>query len=128
MYFVFVTNDIEAARSFESVLHQSEIKRKLITVANGFELIQFLQNVKKGQAYPDIIVLTPKFLRIGGMDLLELLKTDDLYRLIPVFMLLPENNDIQEAKCNRLGTEFIIAPNNQSEWLNAVDKMCAACS
>jgi DNA-binding response OmpR family regulator len=128
MYFVFVDNDIDAARLFESILHEAGIKKKLITVPNGFDLIQFLQNVKKGRAYPELIVLTPKFLRIGGMDLLELLKTDDLYRLIPVFMLLPENNDEHEALCKRLGTEFMVAPHSRSEWLNAINKMCAACS
>lgn len=128
MYFLFVTNDIEAIRKFESVLHFADSKKILVTLPNGFELIQFLQNVKTGASYPDLIVLTPKFLRIGGMDLLELLKTDDLYRLIPVIMLLPEMNDHHEETCRRLGSDWMPAPSAEHEWLRAVEKMCAACA
>jgi CheY-like chemotaxis protein len=128
MYFIFVSNDIEAARFFEDVLHKADAKKILITVANGYDLIEFLQNVKKGESYPDLIILTPKFLRLSGADLLELLKTDDLYRLIPVVMLLPENNNGDEALCNRLRTECMVAPKNKREWVSVVDKMCAACS
>ena len=128
MYFIFVSNDTEAVRFFEDVLHKADAKKILITLANGYELIEFLQNVKEGESYPDLIVLTPKFLRLSGTDLLELLKTDDLYRLIPVVMLLPENNNDQEALCERLRTECILAPKNKNEWVGAVDKICAACS
>jgi CheY-like chemotaxis protein len=128
MYFIFVSNDIEAAQFFEDELHIADAKKILITIPNGYDLIQFLQNVKKGESYPDLIILTPEFLRLSGMDLLELLKTDDFYRIIPVVMLLTENNNDQEAFCTRLGAEFITAPKNKSEWADAINKMCVACA
>lgn len=128
MYFIFVSNDVEAVTLFENVLSKIDPKRILIAVPNGYDLIQFLQNVKKGESFPDLIILTPAFLRIGGIELLELLKTDDLYRLIPVFMLLPEMNVDQEHYCAQLGTEYLMAPKDQQEWMNAVDKMCASCA
>lgn len=126
MYFIFVSNDIEANRLFESVLHTVDPQKILITVSNGYDLIQFLQNVKFGEAYPELIILTPKFLRLGGLDLLELLKTDDVYRLIPVMMLLPESNIQHENFCDRLSTEFLIVPKNETEWISAINKMTAA--
>ena len=127
MYFIFVSDDLEPVQLLEQVLHQMDAKKTVINVPDGFELIQLLQNVKKGESYPDLIVLTPAFLRLGGMDLLELLKTDDIYCLIPVFMLLPENNGAQETICNRLGTTYMISPKNQVEWTTAATRMCAAC-
>jgi len=128
MYFLFVSNDIEVVRSFEDVLHLADAKKALITVSNGYDLIDYLQNVKRGESYPDLIVLTPDFLRISGTDLLELLKTDDLYRLIPVLMLLPDDNSHHEAVCTRLGSEFIPVPRNKTEWEYAVNRMCSFCS
>ena len=128
MYFIFVSNDTEDAHLFEKELHKADSRKILITISNGYDLIQFLQNVKRGESYPDLIILTPKFLRIGGMDLLELLKTDDLYRLIPVVMLLSDDSNGQEELCNRLGTEFMPAPKNKNEWSGAVNKMCEVCS
>lgn len=128
MYFIFVSNDIEAVGTFEDVLHLVDSKRILITVPNGYDLINYLQNVKRGESYPDLIILTPKYLRISGTDLLELLKTDDFYRLIPVMMLLPEENAHHEEVCTRLGSDFIPTPRNKKEWANAVDKMYSVCS
>jgi CheY-like chemotaxis protein len=127
MYFLFLSNDIEAVRNFEEVLHATDANRILVTVSNGYDLIDYLQNVKRGESYPDLIILTPKFLRILGTDLLELLKTDDLYRLIPVLMMLLEDNREHQALCNRLGSEFIHIPKDKSEWVSAVDKMCSVC-
>lgn len=128
MYFIFVTNNSEAVRFFESELYKLDSKNVLLALPNGYDLIQFLQNVKTGEAYPDLIILTPEFLRLSGMDLLELLKTDDLYRLIPVVMLLSESNIDYEACCQRLGTEFMPAPKEKAEWEGAVSKICAACT
>jgi CheY-like chemotaxis protein len=128
MYFIFVSNDIDAVRNFEAVLQQVDSKKILITVSNGYDLIDYLQNVKRGESYPDLIILTPKYLRISGTDLLELLKTDDFYRLIPVLMLMPDDNPHHEEVCTRLGSEFMPAPHGKEELLYAVDRMCAACS
>lgn len=128
MYFIFVSNDIDVVSVFESALHKADAKGNLIAVSNGYDLIQYLQNVKKGESYPDLIILTPQFLRLNGTDLLQLLKTDDFYRLIPVVMLMPESNDELENLCNGLNTAHMLTPKNRSEWMSAVDKMCAACS
>lgn len=128
MFFIFVSNDIKVVSVFESAMHKADAHGKLITVSNGYELIQYLQNVKKGESYPDLIILTPAFLRISGTDLLQLLKTDDFYRLIPVVMLIPESNDELENLCNGLNSTHMITPKNRREWMSAVDKMCAACS
>ena len=128
MYFVFVNNDNEATRLFENALQEVDSKSVLSTIPSGYELIQLLQNVKGGESFPDLIILTPKFLRISGAELLELLKTDDLYRLIPVIMLLPEKNQDHEAVCHRLGTEFMDIPTDKLQWKNAIDKMYTAFS
>jgi len=128
MYFIFVSNDIDAVRIFEDALHLVDANKILITVPNGYDLIDYLQNVKRGESYPDLIVLTPEYHRISGTDLLELLKTDDFYRLIPVLMLLPEDNSHHKEICTRLGSEFLPAPRNKADWASAVDKMNAVCS
>lgn len=128
MYFIYVSNDVRSTDIFESVLNKIDRKKILITVPDGYELIQFLQNVKTGESYPDLIILTPDHLRISGREVLELLKVDDIYCLIPVVMLFPEDNDQDAAFCKRLGTEFMIAPKLQNEWMSAVKKMCTACA
>jgi len=128
MYFIYVSNDLESIELLEEVLSRVDRTKLLITVANGFDLIGFLQNIKRGEAYPDVIILTTKFLRLSGKELLELLKTDDIYRLIPVVMFLSEESDDDEAFCNRFGAEPILIPTVRKEWISAAKKICAACA
>jgi len=127
MYFIYVSNDIEAIELLEDVLHLVDKSKLLIAVPDGYDLIQFLQHVKKGESYPDVIILTTQLPRISGMELLELLKVDDIYRLIPVVMLLPESNENEEPFCKQLGTETIVTPTMKKDWVSAAKKICAAC-
>lgn len=128
MYFIYVNNDIEAIDLLKNVLYNVDRNKNLIAVSNGFDLITFLQNVGSGEPYPDLIILTTKHLRISGKEVLELLKTDDIYRMIPVIMLLAEKNKTDEAFCKKLGTDFMITPRLQKDWVRTVKKMCSVCS
>ena len=65
--------------------------------------------------------------RLSGRELLELLKTDDIYRLIPVVVFLPESNIEDEEFFSSLGTETIVTPNIPKDWVSAAQKLCAAC-
>jgi CheY-like chemotaxis protein len=128
MYFIFVSNDTEAVQFFEHALQKVDSGGVLKAVPDGYGLIDYLQNVKRGESYPDLIILTSNLFRLNGTKLLELLKIDDLYRLIPVMMLFGESNLVHEDLCRQLRTEFISTPKNKLEWSQAVDQMCTACS
>ncbi|HEU4471582.1 MAG TPA: hypothetical protein VFR58_10890 [Flavisolibacter sp.] len=129
MYFIYVDTDAKVFETLEAVMHRVDKTKLLIAVANGYELLQFLQNVKWGQSYPDLIILNmirPEAL--NGMELLQLLKTDDIYRLIPVIMLLPQNNEEHQSFCRSLGADTILLPTEQKDWVSAARQICSACS
>lgn len=127
MYFIYVSNDVEAINLLEEILHSIDNNKLLIAAQDGYELIRFLQNVKRGESYPDLIVLSAKLDRINAKELLELLKVDDIYRLIPVVMLLSEKNEDDELFCKQLGTDTIVTPKIRKDWVDAAKQMCAAC-
>lgn len=128
MYFIYVSNDIDAVELLEQVLHRVDQSKILLAVPNGYDLIQFLQNVKRGEAYPDLIILTTHFARLGGKELLELLKTDDIYRMIPVLMFLSNDNEEDAAFCKRLGTDYLVTPTVKKDWIKAAKRMCTSCA
>ena len=128
MYLIYVSNDVEAVEMLEEVLQRVDKKKLLIAVANGYDLIQFLQNVKEGESYPDLIILSTQRSRLNGRELLELLKTDDIYRMIPVIMFVAREHEMGDAWCERLGTETILSPSIPKEWVTAARKICAACN
>ena len=127
MYFIYVSNDNDAIKLLEEVLQLVDRTKLLIAVPDGYNLIQFLQNVKRGESYPDLIILSTQLSRMSGKEVLELLKVDDIYRLIPVIMLLREGNEDEQLFCRQLGTETIAEPSLKKEWIEAAKQMCAAC-
>src|SRR5690348_8214739 len=128
MYFIYVSTDSAAVEMLEEVLHRVDRHRSLLSVDSGYDLIEFLQNVKEGQSYPDVIILSTSYSRLNGCELLELLKTDDIYRLIPVIMLFHEQNKKDQDYCDQMGTETIPAPKLQTEWMHVAERMCAVCT
>jgi CheY-like chemotaxis protein len=124
---MYVSSDRDAVNLLQeelAVVNQLDILR---TVENGFDLIRFLEDVKTGDSYPDLIILSKKMARLSGHEILELLKTDDIYRLIPVIMLVPEDNEEDNTLCNRMGAEMMTTPTQRNEWASAAKKFCAAC-
>ena len=127
MYFIFVSTDSEAADHLEAVLHSLDKEKNLLSLKNGFDLIQFLQDVKRGESYPDLIVMSAKMTRLTGRELMELLKSDDIYCLIPILVFLPELNGDEDIFFKRLGAETMVTPNIEDEWVTAAKRMCAVC-
>jgi len=127
MYFIYVSSDNDAIELLEEVLQLVDKTKLLIAVPDGYDLVQFLQNVKRGESYPDLIILSTHLSRMSGKEVLELLKIDDIYRLIPVIMLLHEKDEDEELFCKQLGTDTIIRPSLKKEWITVAKQMCAAC-
>jgi CheY-like chemotaxis protein len=128
MYFIFVTIDQEAVDRLEKVLYRVDQQKRLLAVANGYDLIQFLQNVKKGESYPDLIVFATQQSRLTGKELLELLRSDDIYCLIPVLVFLPGLVCEEADYCRQLGADTLQMPSIEQEWIHAARQMCATCS
>ena|SRR5688572_32973347 len=127
MYFLYVTRDASSIDQLEEVLHLVDKKKILIAVPGGYEAIHFLQNIGQGDAYPELIILTLQMPRLSGRETLELLKTDDIYRLIPVIVFTSENSPEDQNYCHQLGAELISKPTREKEWMDAAKKLCAAC-
>jgi len=128
MYFLYVTKDASAIDQLEEVLHLVDRRKTLLGVPGGYELIHFLQSIGKGEAYPELIILTMQMPRLNGRDTLELLKTDDIYRLIPVIIFTSEDVVRDVDFCKQFGAELITKPGVQREWVDAARKLCAACA
>jgi len=128
MYLIYVSNDVDRTGQLEAVLHRVDHKKRLLTLSNGYDLIEYLQNVKTGAAYPELIILSGEKSRLNGCELLELLKTDDIYRLIPVIVFLTEEESRHTDFCRQLGAETISTPQLPRDWVHAAKKICAACN
>src|SRR5687767_12015340 len=85
-YLLYAEDDPDDVVFLRDMLRLSDRDHSLFTVADGFELIQFLQGIRQGETYPSLIILDIRMPRLDGIEVLQLLKTDDLYRMIPVIV------------------------------------------
>lgn len=128
MYLMYAGPNEAKASFFESVLYGSDPSKTLVAVTNGYELLCYLQEVKKGEAYPALIILEMAMPKLAGMETLEFLKADDIYRLIPVLVLYATATSNDLDFCERLGADCMQQPTSNTTWQALVDQVCDRCA
>jgi CheY-like chemotaxis protein len=61
--------------------------------------------------------------RLNGKETLELLKSDDLYCLIPVLMFASSGNNKLSGYFNKMKTDVISKPANFKSWKSTIEKI-----
>lgn len=97
----------------------------LVCVDNGFALLEHLQQIPPQQSYPSLIILDVRLPKLNGIETLELLRTDDLYRLIPVVMFSSKLSKEEKERCQALGAEVLLKPLTYNGWMEVFDHFSA---
>lgn len=124
-YFLYAEDDDEDVVILKEALRYKKGLSDLISVPNGFDLLTFLQEIKKNQSYPNLIILDLQLPRLSGLETLRLLKSDDMYRLIPVMVFAGSITHTEMESCNLLGADVMLKPSESRGWNQVVSKMCA---
>lgn len=127
LYILYADDDADDILLMKKTVGELNHAREVVGVSNGYELIKYLQSIKQGKAYPALIVLDIHMPRLNGKETLDLLKTDDMYRLIPVVMFSGDRNINDEDLFKRLGTKIVAKPKDYSDWTNTVKQLCTYC-
>ena len=99
-----------------SILQLHQTLGELVCVTNGYDLIRYLEQVRVNAAYPALIILNLRLPRLNAMETLNLLKTDDLYRLIPVVIFSTSVTPEEEKAFNALGADVFLKPTDFGNW------------
>lgn len=119
-YFLYAEDDADDVGVLKEFMLQQSSPKEIVCVANGFEILEYLQQIKKDESYPCLIILDFHLPRLNGMDTLVLLKTDDLYRLIPVVVFSSKLSSAEEEKCRSLGADLLMKPSRYAKWSNVL--------
>jgi CheY-like chemotaxis protein len=100
-----------------------QIKNPLFEVRDGEEALTFLH--KEGEYIeaprPCLILLDLKMPRMGGLELLEIIKRDDSLKKIPVVVLTTSNRSKDVERAYQLGcNSYIVKPVNFPNFIDAV--------
>ena len=127
MYILYAGSNTEKGYFLENILYSIDKSKTLLIVKNGYQLLSFLQRVKKGEAYPELIILEVDMPRLNGQETLELLKTDDIYRLIPVVVLCSNEEAEIQSYCYKMGADCMPQPYSNATWMSTVQQLCDRC-
>ncbi|MGZ3839854.1 MAG: response regulator [Flavisolibacter sp.] len=116
LYYLYAEDDVEDIDLFQEVMEGRKRSDRLVCVNTGVDLFQYLQQVKKHEPFPCLIILDMHLPFLNGLEILQLLKTDDLYRLIPVVIFTSGLSDEAANSCRKLGAEILHKPSCSDDW------------
>jgi len=117
--------DVELTKE---VLKENKILNPVVVVNDGVEALEYLN--RQGQfkdrkpGNPGMILLDLKMPRMDGLELLEILKKDDKFKLIPVIMLTSSREEQDLIKGYELGVNaYVVKPVDFSDFANVVKEI-----
>ena len=96
---------------------------KLIHLKDGAEALDFFSESLKqgGQFKPKVILLDLKMPKVNGIEVLQFLKSDAVFKVIPVVILTSSAEDPDIKKCYELGANsYIVKPVDFENFSKAV--------
>lgn len=102
--------------------------RLLPAVANGVELIDYLQLVASGQDMPDLIVLDQNMPLMNGKQTLEFLRASERFSSIPTVIYSTYTDANLISECLRLGARMVVEkPTDHSGYQKMMDDFLKFC-
>jgi len=111
------------ARLIMEAFKDSKLKTKISVVTDGVEAIAFLnhQGRYESSLRPDIMLLDLNLPRMDGRELLNEIKNDDNFKMIPVLVLTTSNSrDDIVGSYERHANSYITKPADMDEFMEVV--------
>lgn len=124
-YLLYAEDDEDDTDIMKEMILSRPQLNPLVCVDNGFALLEHLQRIPPQESYPSLIILDVRLPKLNGIETLELLRTDDLYRLIPVVMFSSKLSKSEKERCQALGAEVLLKPLTYTGWLEVFDHFSA---
>jgi CheY-like chemotaxis protein len=102
-----VDDDPDDRMIFKMIFDEYKIKRELIEMQDGIELMEYLDTCYRDQL-PSLIFLDRNMPRMDGLQVLQLLKANFVYRHIPVVVFSNSRASTDKSQAYRLGASFYI--------------------
>lgn len=106
-------------------LKEHKLANQVVVVNDGVEVMEYLNyegrfsNRKKG--LPVVLLLDIKMPRMDGIEALEVIRSNEKLKMLPVVMLTASREEPDLKKCYALGVNaYVVKPVNFRDFLDAV--------
>ena len=102
-----VDDDPDDRMIFKMIFSEYEIKRELIEMQDGIELMEHLDSCYRDEL-PSLIFLDRHMPKMDGLQVLQLLKANFVHRHIPVVIFSNSKASLDKSEAYRMGANFFI--------------------
>jgi CheY-like chemotaxis protein len=126
--FVIIGEDDEGhALLIKRNLQRSGISNPIIHFSSGKDVLgYFKEQISSGSIHKNgyILLLDIQMPNIGGIEVLETLKKDNLLKKIPVIMITTTDNPTEIETCHQLGcNSYIVKPIDYEKFIDVVKRL-----
>jgi len=126
---LFVEDSVDDAILTIRAFAKSGLRHKLLHVKDGVAALDFIYcrgefAGRSSTEFPKLILLDLKMPKISGMQVLRQVKSDPLYKSIPVVMLTSSSEEPDVEECFALGANsYIVKPVDSDNFTKAVKEI-----
>jgi two-component system response regulator len=126
---ILVEDNLSDAELAIRALKKNHIVNQLIHLKDGAEALDFIfgegsYSERKTLTTPKVILLDLKMPKIGGMEVLQRLKSDARTKKIPVIILTSSKEDPDISVCYEMGANsYVVKPVKFDEFSRAVNEL-----
>lgn len=111
-------HDVEITRR---ALDKGQIRNRLTVARDGQEALDILQDLDSQGAPPGLILLDLNLPKVSGIEVLQIVKSDDALRRIPVIVLTTSTREEDVVRTYDLGVNtFITKPVRFEDFIKVV--------
>jgi len=116
---LLLIDDDEIERmKFKRVCHKNEYPHIILEAKNGELALDILKN---RESLPDIIILDLNMPKMNGIEFLNILKSDDELKYIPIVIMSSSDNYLDVKECYKIGVAgYIIKPLHFTDYSNRI--------
>ncbi len=116
-------DDADDRMLFEEVFSGlPEEKYQLHSVANGQEVVDFLKGTNNPVHLPDLIVLDQNMPVMNGKEAMEIIKSDQRWRNIPIIIYSTYNDRTFIQDCAALGVAAVVSkPDSYDGYIQMIN-------
>jgi CheY-like chemotaxis protein len=116
---LMIDDDVDDIELTREALKECTYEVELMTVDFDQTLIEYIQ---KNQ--PQLILLDLNMPKVDGKVILQLLKSDPVYKMIPVIIFSTSNRGDDIKQSYQMGANgYIIKPSVFTEWVNVMEQI-----
>jgi CheY-like chemotaxis protein len=128
-FILIAEDDADDRFLMKTALAETGITEDVDYVENGVEVINYLNDLthENGELnYPKFILLDLNMPKMDGREVLKMMKSNEMFRQIPVIVFSTTKNQLEVKRCYDLGANtYIVKPVSYDTLVETIKDICA---